>query len=636
LYTENSPSSPPQAVLITPTPISIPTTSAPVELPTSEPVVAPTRRPTLRPISESPTEPTETDSPTVPPTLVASSMPTVPGSDSPTVKPSLAPSDRSSESPSSSPKPTSVTLRPTISKPPTKKPSFKPTTRAPIDKPTRKPITEAPTYNPSQSPSFSPQNTVVSVDVILSRTSGTLVGKPYFDFESVTEAFLTNQLMELDYDVPVKIMNVQTRIYEQAIEGSRNRRRLQSSDLVELRVRYNAYVEYQSEEDSASNVSEWIGRTFNTKQKRELYISRLQTANSDAFDTVASVVVLVDGSEPPDVTPIEDKSPNSGFFSNENLWYIIGAVGGGVSLIIMISTLYVIGRNKRRKEHDGITSTGNGGKQNMTTVTKIKNQFSYDSDDMSPGNKLNYTAEIDVDLHNDDVSTLGDPTYYGGTPDQPTVVGLPTQNMMMTDPKYNDNEVPSDPRDRLFSEETEDDVILFTESNLSKQNDEIVVHTVIDDSSLDNNNNDTTETDMNHYVAGGSSTISNTKVIRGGSKYAVEVPPGKLGMIIDTPDNGSPIVHTIKPESILCTIVHAGDYLINVDDECVTHMTAVQVSKLISMKSDQQRTFTFLRKDPNNDHHHTMMNRNSNVVEQRTDSVAASDNDVVTEHSGAC
>jgi hypothetical protein len=58
---------------------------------------------------------------------------------------------------------------------------------------------------------------------------------------------------------------------------------------------------------------------------------------------------------------------------------------------------------------------------------------------------------------------------------------------------------------------------------------------------------------------------------------------------------GVPVVHAIKTESILSTTVRVGDKLVSVDGEDVTAMTAVQVSKLISLKSDQQRVLAFIR-----------------------------------------
>jgi len=76
----------------------------------------------------------------------------------------------------------------------------------------------------------------------------------------------------------------------------------------------------------------------------------------------------------------------------------------------------------------------------------------------------------------------------------------------------------------------------------------------------------------------------------------VEAPPGKLGVVIDTPDGSGPTVHAIKETSVLADHILIGDLLISVDDEDTTMMTAVEVSKLIGRKSaNPKRTFVFVR-----------------------------------------
>jgi hypothetical protein len=431
---------------------------------------------------------------------------------------------------------------------------------------------------------------------------GVLDDKATSDFESVTESFLSNQLKGLKYDIPVTFLKIQTNIESQVkVEASNRRherqlRRLKSDPAV-VRVKCSVSIEFQTDA-TENDVSGWIGEAYNAEDKRVTYISQLKSKSSDAFDTLENVVVLVNGAEPPQVIPVNEKSPNRSFFQNEKAWYIAGAIGGTISLLVIICTLYSIGRNKRRRAGNG---EDYGNKQNMTALTKIKNQLSYDSD-TSPNNKLHYTAEIDVDLHNDDVSTLGDPTYYGGAADQPTVVGGPLMQpsnhyttAFMNNDKASKLYNPSDSRERFLSEDDTDEIFKRSDSNLSKLNDDIVVHTVIDDSA---DNDDNASNILNRTA---STKNTNTVMKASGSKFAVEVPPGKLGMIIDTPDNGPPMVHTVKPESILCSTVQAGDLLLSVDDDNVTHMSAVQVSKLISIKSDQHRTLVFLRKPINRD-----------------------------------
>ena len=74
----------------------------------------------------------------------------------------------------------------------------------------------------------------------------------------------------------------------------------------------------------------------------------------------------------------------------------------------------------------------------------------------------------------------------------------------------------------------------------------------------------------------------------------IYVPAGKLGVVIDTPDDGAPVVHAIKESSVIAFIadkLQVGDKLVAVDDEQdVRTMTAIKVSKLISRKSGNPTT----------------------------------------------
>ena len=77
----------------------------------------------------------------------------------------------------------------------------------------------------------------------------------------------------------------------------------------------------------------------------------------------------------------------------------------------------------------------------------------------------------------------------------------------------------------------------------------------------------------------------------------VFAPPGKLGVVIDTPDDGAPVVHAVKDTSVVVDKVKVGDKLVAVDDEDVRTLTAIKVSKLISRKSaNPSRKLTVLRK----------------------------------------
>ena len=81
----------------------------------------------------------------------------------------------------------------------------------------------------------------------------------------------------------------------------------------------------------------------------------------------------------------------------------------------------------------------------------------------------------------------------------------------------------------------------------------------------------------------------------------IYAPAGKLGVVIDTPDDGAPVVHAVKDTSPIANKVQVGDKLVAVDDEDVRAMTAIKVSKLISRKSNNaSRKLTIIRHVSNN------------------------------------
>ena len=67
--------------------------------------------------------------------------------------------------------------------------------------------------------------------------------------------------------------------------------------------------------------------------------------------------------------------------------------------------------------------------------------------------------------------------------------------------------------------------------------------------------------------------------------------------IADTPQfEGPPVVHAVKDSSVIADLIQVGDKLVAVDDENVTNMTAIKVSKLISKKSaNPSRKLTVIR-----------------------------------------
>jgi hypothetical protein len=69
-------------------------------------------------------------------------------------------------------------------------------------------------------------------------------------------------------------------------------------------------------------------------------------------------------------------------------------------------------------------------------------------------------------------------------------------------------------------------------------------------------------------------------------------------MIIDTPDDGPPLVHAVKTGCVLDGKVELGDVLMAVNDQNVMDWSAVQVSKYIAGRSDRRRTLVLWRQNP--------------------------------------
>jgi len=77
-----------------------------------------------------------------------------------------------------------------------------------------------------------------------------------------------------------------------------------------------------------------------------------------------------------------------------------------------------------------------------------------------------------------------------------------------------------------------------------------------------------------------------------------DAPPGVLGLVLETNADGIPVVHSIKPSSVLSGEVQIGDRLLSVDGHDVSVMLASDVSKLIASKKDQpSRRFVFKRSE---------------------------------------
>lgn len=68
-------------------------------------------------------------------------------------------------------------------------------------------------------------------------------------------------------------------------------------------------------------------------------------------------------------------------------------------------------------------------------------------------------------------------------------------------------------------------------------------------------------------------------------QFVIYAPAGKLGLVVDNRDDGPPVIHSIKEDSVLIDQIQTGDRLVGVDEVDVRSLSPVRVSKLISKRS---------------------------------------------------
>jgi C-terminal processing protease CtpA/Prc len=124
-------------------------------------------------------------------------------------------------------------------------------------------------------------------------------------------------------------------------------------------------------------------------------------------------------------------------------------------------------------------------------------------------------------------------------------------------------------------------------------------------------NNSSSPTQLSHLIQppttrnnpryNNNGTASSATIAGSQETFIINAPRGILGVVIDTPISSHtgttmPIVHAVKDSSPLADKIQVGDKLIAVDDEDVTSLTAIQVSKLLARKSEQEkRKLTIVR-----------------------------------------
>jgi hypothetical protein len=305
--------------------------------------------------------------------------------------------------------------------------------------------------------------------------------------------------------------------------------------------------------------------------------------------------------------PTPNPSPTSSVTqssSSDNNVVVLGAIGGSITVIVMMLILFFVRKQCRQCKS---VDSKNGA---ITTTASSKEtkelQLAHDLQNHDRLLATSATNEIWFDPSRDDVSTLDGGTMHdmalGAAGDEPTA----SVNM---DFDYNKN--------RYRSSATVDEHSRFTSSTnptafttLSKLGMRSATSSLFDrnndEQSFDQQFADMDDEEIMTAVGSmnWSRTRSNDKdanaalmndIANRVRPFEVMVPPGMLGLVIDSPNGSVPVIRAIKPSSVLYPQVQVGDRLISVDHQNVTNMTATQVSHLITQKQNQNRVFVFCR-----------------------------------------
>lgn len=413
-----------------------------------------------------------------------------------------------------------------------------------------------PSTAPSQSPSLPQQEVLIVAFMTIApyRSTSMLSGTSSIAFERATREHVFQQITILDIQPELLELSVQTDIKTQvppaapsAADQSNDARLLQNARFANnsLIVEFNVFVTFRSVSKD-HDLDEFVFAAWDAPSEKRSFINRLKSLSS-FFQNIEEVNLEVEGfipKRPDPVDPAED---------GPDIAVIAGGAGGGALLLLLCGYLYV--RNKSDKE--GIND--------------------YDQTKATAQSGQRIAAEILVEPQ-DEVSTLGDPMFAPGgmligslEKDEVTAsVGDDYDYARQYRNERNPASITGD-RSRLMSEDYTKSSSVNSATMMSKLG-RMGESLFSDDASFEQQFAEPEE------------------------RFDIVAPAGKLGMVIDTPNGGFPVVHAIKDTSVLSDRVRVGDRLLSVDGDDCTAMTAMQVSKLISLKSEKPaRVLVFAR-----------------------------------------
>lgn len=544
-----------QAVELTFQPTSFPSGS-----PTNSPIT-PTDVPTPLPTTSSPTKIPST-LPSTLPSLHSSNFPSQLLTSKPSKHPTNRPSSFSSTFPSSMP-----TMNPTLSQ-----------TETPSSYPSDHPSNQ-PSEFPSQTPSFMPssvvsktpsgQPTVPATEAVMENLLIILEPilpldeKGILDWQQATSSHIKSYYDDISevYDVSVEtIYESQDPPYNpqqnSLYEGDTENRRLgfSSSEQIqrksqsslnnrpgELTITYRQIISYRDATDlfPAEN---FVQDPFSNLFHRDKYIKTMKSTNNPAFQSIETVTNV----------RFAPRNVDTDDGDRKNMLYIIIGCSSVAAILMLVIFCFCFKRRGDWKRNGNKSSDFEAGGQGASSPQKSYGTGGSDIYSPTPQKGPYSSGDSFPGGYGDQSITTVDYDYskaYGGDTSVSSAggtLGDTTRGTGATNPSLS-RITPS-----LFS---------------------------ADDSF-----------DDRQYGPPGGSENRKEEIID------IFCPPGKLGVVIDTPDDGAPIVHAIKDTSVILDKLRVGDKLIAVDDADVRSMTAIKVSKMISRKGhNPTRKLTVIR-----------------------------------------
>jgi len=325
-----------------------------------------------------------------------------------------------------------------------------------------------------------------------------------------------------------------------------------------LRIIFDVYVELKSPQKDL-DIAALVGGAFNTVADKSSFLSSLQATNDRTFFSINSLQVVVNGVVQTD--PDANKNGNGGV----SVGILAAAICGGLGFVTMAGYLVFKRRRKPQNKQDLPPQPEEVTRISTFIAVDREDDISTLGDPMFTGQGGMFASALEKDETVTGSIVEADYDYamaYGGAGEVPSISSA--GNMIGKSPMLARGD--SSARSGQISSSGGE-----TTSNLSILN--------MDDQSL---------------FADDSSFEKQYENLE--EQIEVFAPAGKLGVVIDTPNGGPPMVHAIKDSSVLVDQVRVGDRLVSVDGEDTTTLTAIKVSRLISMKSENEvRNLVFVR-----------------------------------------